>query len=92
MRQIESQTGPVAESPAPGSVATVCVVCGKRFASKKPATACGGRCRAIRSREARRAEAVRRILLAEAALRGVRELLEHAPEGILAVPVFGGRS
>jgi hypothetical protein len=69
-----------------------CEVCGRSFTPKKPATACGGRCRAIRSREARRAEAVRRIRVAEEGLRAVRELLEHAPEGILAVPIVGGRS
>ena len=82
MREIDSGLA----SPSAHAGKT-CEVCGETFSPKKPAACCSGRCRAIRSRETRRTEAVRRLLVAEDALRAVRELLEHAPEG-LAVPVI----
>ncbi len=83
MREIDSR--PTSPSVPAGKT---CEVCGKTFSPKKPAACCSGRCRAVRSRETRRTEAVRRLLIAEDALRAVRELLEHAPEGVLAVPVI----
>lgn len=92
MREIGIENGRITGDTKTTLATRTCEVCGKTFTPKKPATACGGRCRAIRSREARRTEAIRRLRLGEEALRSIRELLERAPEGILAVPVVGGRS
>jgi predicted nucleic acid-binding Zn ribbon protein len=97
MRMIEAGGAPRPERVGDGTLAAVCGVCGKTFRPRRPATACSGRCRALRSRETRRSQAISRLIAGEnallqgaEALRAVRKLLEGAPEGILAVPVSGG--